>query len=138
MSMRNRLSKLEQLAPERRARRRHVPTESLSAFARGLLTGAFEIEDIDRASIDQTSLLAELSACLLVMSPEHQAWEAATGWTCRSDRDWARAKFDGLTPEELDALWASAANFTYARRPSEETRTTFPDGVTTDAEDQNP
>ncbi|MBP3954831.1 hypothetical protein J8F10_05985 [Gemmata sp. G18] len=72
MNLGNRVGKLEFEIPVRRASTA-VPNEPV-AFARGLLAGAFGVDDLDRTNPNHTVWLAQMSAFLQTLKPEHQAW----------------------------------------------------------------
>ncbi|MBP3954795.1 hypothetical protein J8F10_05805 [Gemmata sp. G18] len=72
MRLGSRVGKLEFEIPVRRVSAT-VPNDPV-AFARGLLGGAFGVEDLDRTNPNHTGWLAQLCAFLQTLEPEHQAW----------------------------------------------------------------
>lgn len=80
MRLTARLHKLEgAVRPVRRAGR--VPADPV-AFGRAMLAGAFAVADLDPTDPDHTGWAAQVTAFLVTMSPEHQAWlRRARCWT---------------------------------------------------------
>ena len=72
MNLGSRVGKLELEIPVRRVTAA-VPNDPV-AFARGLLAGAFGVEDLDRTNPNHTGWLAQLFVFLQTLEPEHQAW----------------------------------------------------------------
>jgi hypothetical protein len=104
VSLKRIIAEIARRIPVPAPRGRSVPTERLAAFARGLLSGAFTVEDIDRTNSDQMNLLATFNATLIVFGDEHQRWCDANEWA-RADHDrWEKANRGELTPEELGVV----------------------------------
>ncbi|AMV25165.1 hypothetical protein VT84_12270 [Gemmata sp. SH-PL17] len=72
MNLGNRVHKLEFQIPVRRVSAA-VPNDPV-AFARGFLAGAFGVDDLDRTNPNHTGWLAQMSAFLQTLEPDHQAW----------------------------------------------------------------
>ena len=72
MRLSARLHKLEgTVRPARRAG--SVPTDPV-AFGRGFMAGTIAVEDLDPTDPDHTGWAAQVTAFLVTLSPEHQAW----------------------------------------------------------------
>jgi hypothetical protein len=107
VTLNTRIRRLEAVAPPRR-QANVLPTGNLTEFVRGLLTGSFKLDDIDRTDYLQMNLVGLFSACLVTLSPGHQAWCDADSWRRRRQDKWERVNL-ALTPVEFERLkWLAA------------------------------